>query len=35
MSKWDIAIGVWLGIGIHEMIRDFTRILILKIREQR
>ena len=35
MSKWDIAVGVCLGISIHEMIRNFTRVLILKIREQR
>ena len=28
MTKWDIAIGVWLGISMHELVRDITKTLI-------
>lgn len=35
MTTWNIAVGVWLGIGLHEFVKDLTRVLILKIKEQR
>ena len=35
MTKWDIAVGVWLGIGLHEMVKNMTLTVIEIIRRTR